>query len=1079
MATITTATYLDSAARTAGEAMTINSGGQLTIRTDTRVHANAPASMTGYLGAVTINEGKCIIDAQNVRWLAYNTGTGNVPAIGTTISQGGVSGYLLGVWASLTSAPTAAAAAMPATGFIKFREVTGGAFAAGALTGIGASATGADVAGWMEVVFGGVDITVLRLGEFRTRGAWFYLDNTTGARGQVVQVPTNGGGANTYCPGVWVETAPSSGVYEQWPALNGATNGWDVRYTGAAEGQTDARHKFVKMLSNGQMQFGETVTFASTYASVAAQASTYVSWAWAATYTLTGNVCTVYTAGGHGMYGGETLGFDFTSGTATDQIGTITVIDAYYFTVPITNADTSGNVTVRAGATVTFTAHGLQEGNQVGLTVSTGTLPTTTTYTVHSVASANSYNILYPHTTALTSGNCSALHTLQVTRTSHGHAIGNQVYLDFTSGGATDGVYTMRAVATNTFNVNFPHYAAITTSNVTERYELGKVPAAGCKVRIPNIFVRNATTASNNIPNATLASRPEFITTSAGAIDCEYLYAENLYCRFGQAYSVRLVHAAIMETLEITECASPLDVDDVFIGNYTGANTITPLTITTCNSGGSIKNSRFFRAGTPNSGLFAANTTASSGITFDSVEAGILLYARNANAFFWFEVCSALALINTRSYNTELRLSTCTSTTVTNHDHVDRLSGLTNATTGLYAVSNRIGNGNTISNVTFGFGGTIQNVHPYAGLILGDYSKNSNYRNCGTYDTPLNGGTWEPSLYNMAVLYSSGLGNASGIKVQRMYGTRLRVNAPLLQLNSDKNIVFETLITKEAFAHSVSTIANRLNIVMPQTLNAVYRGVTGVATTTGQASVYGTHFMSTFMGGAYGQIALCMNEPTPETAGYFTMVSGTAKFNSSGGILMGVIGNQAVWETQDWIIGHTGFINAAATMSGGTIGNYTLEYQIDTGSGYSAWKTLDGTNLSGETVSPATGFKLKIRITTTSTDTTAITYLTLGTTTTEAAQRDNLYPLDTATVSMVGLINDSRVKASKVSDGTVLFNGAAPSGTVSFSTDYIGDIRLEARKASAAPYYKPYVTQVTSVSGSTVTATALQERDDQ
>ena len=46
MATITADTFLDGGtSRTAGEAWTINGGAKLTIRTDTRVHANAPASM--------------------------------------------------------------------------------------------------------------------------------------------------------------------------------------------------------------------------------------------------------------------------------------------------------------------------------------------------------------------------------------------------------------------------------------------------------------------------------------------------------------------------------------------------------------------------------------------------------------------------------------------------------------------------------------------------------------------------------------------------------------------------------------------------------------------------------------------------------------------------------------------------------------------------------------------------------------------------------------------------------------------------------------------------------------------------
>src|SRR5574343_1902371 len=153
MATITSNTYLDGGvARTANEAMAIGNGARLTVRTDTRVHANAPASFTGTLGNPTFTDigGELFIDATAVRWLAYDTGSGNVPAIGTSITQGGVSGYLLGVWATLSSGPTAVGAAMPASGFIKLREVTARPYATGALTGIGASATAADVAGWIE-----------------------------------------------------------------------------------------------------------------------------------------------------------------------------------------------------------------------------------------------------------------------------------------------------------------------------------------------------------------------------------------------------------------------------------------------------------------------------------------------------------------------------------------------------------------------------------------------------------------------------------------------------------------------------------------------------------------------------------------------------------------------------------------------------------------------------------------------------------------------------------------------------------------------------------------------------------------
>ena len=122
MATISTSNYNDSATRSAGEAMTVDSGAIWTVRTDLRHHANAPASNTGSLASYTITEGEIVWDSRNIRWMPYNSGTGNVPAIGTTISQGGVSGYLLGVWSAINVMPTAAASAMPVSGFIKFRE---------------------------------------------------------------------------------------------------------------------------------------------------------------------------------------------------------------------------------------------------------------------------------------------------------------------------------------------------------------------------------------------------------------------------------------------------------------------------------------------------------------------------------------------------------------------------------------------------------------------------------------------------------------------------------------------------------------------------------------------------------------------------------------------------------------------------------------------------------------------------------------------------------------------------------------------------------------------------------------------
>lgn len=225
----------------------------MTIDTDTRWCANAPSGMVGTLGNVNVNTatgGKFFIDATKTRWLAYDTGSGTVPAIGTSITQSGVTGELLGVWANYTSAPTAVGASMPTTGFIKFRSVTGGAFSSGALTGIGANATGADKVGWIEVVMQpGSNVQNSAMGEYTTRGDWFELGTTNGTRGQTIQLPTNGGGSGTNTPAIWIETGVGTGVYEHFPSMNSAA-------FIPANLSTDERSKFVEERGGGVVRIG-------------------------------------------------------------------------------------------------------------------------------------------------------------------------------------------------------------------------------------------------------------------------------------------------------------------------------------------------------------------------------------------------------------------------------------------------------------------------------------------------------------------------------------------------------------------------------------------------------------------------------------------------------------------------------------------------------------------------------------------------------------------------------------------------------------------------------------------------------
>jgi hypothetical protein len=1008
--------------------MAIGAGAKFTIRTDTRVHANAPASFLGSLGSPTFTDigGELLIDATAVRWLAYDTGSGNVPAIGTTITQGGVTGYLLGVWSALNAAPTAVGAAMPASGFLKFREVSG-TYTAGALIGIGASALGADVTGWIECAWdAGANFVVGRVGKFTSRGGWFYLADTNGSIGQQIQVPSTSVATNNNCPGAWVEISPGSSEYEFWPGLKNAANGWTRTALGFAEGFTDRRGRFVWSAANGLFQFGETATLAATYASVAAQASTYAGIAIIGTYTWDADVVTVNTAAtAHLLEDGQVIGLDFTSGSGVDAATfVVTVIDAYNFSCAYAGSGTGGNVTVRPGVTVTFTSHGLNQGESTYCDFTTGT-GVDGTYEVYAITGANTYLISMPHTAPITSGAVSCLHTLQITYTAHGHAIGNEVYCDFTTGGATNGRYVMKAVAANTININYAHSVAIGVSNVTLRWTIGHVPPSGCKVRIPNVMFAECATgarALNTVPNSTTTSRPEFTTTTAGAIDLEYLYCWSVRAAFDQAYSVRLINCAFVDILQVTECATALDIDGIGVSQYSNQDA-RAVQLTSCFAGGTVRNVVSQRAtlGTTDHAMEIANC---AGQTFEDIDAGIILYARSSGIPLNIVTCQNLVIRRPRVFNGNVPIQSSVNIVIEDLDYNDRFIGHTTASTPYTAFT--IGAGCdkiTLDGLTLGMGGTIDDCHPYNGLVYTLGATNIKFRNLGTAAAYLKTGVWAPNYAACARAFSTG-GNNNTIKVQRVFCGKMR-SGLISTINSDKNITFEQILANSPWLHSAkagfgSTLAS---------LNTQQRGCyAGVWSATGQTSVYGTHWHDLFLGKAYGGLLLTMNEPTAETVSLFTVNAGICKFNSAGGIEMRAIGAKATWEMPYFSKGHTGFANITPVMiGGGAIGNFRFKYQINTGSG---WSALSGqltaaqlqTALVSETISPSVGFKLRIEIETVTTNTAAITFLRIHTTTTIAAQNAIDYVLDTNTLAITGLQVGSDVVIYEAGTTTILDN---------------------------------------------------------
>jgi hypothetical protein len=194
-------------------------GGTLTVDQDSRygTNANTRSIMNDIVMSATLG-GTIEFNASKVRLIPYDGASGNVPAAGTTIAGAAGSGLLIGVYADLASAPTAAGNAMPAAGFIKIKQWNDAAYVDNeALSGLTANVNGTDRVGWIEIVGANVGLaTVSRLNTFRVRGDWFEVGTTDGTRATTYQIPSNGS-AVFYFPGVWVETGAATEVYEFYP----------------------------------------------------------------------------------------------------------------------------------------------------------------------------------------------------------------------------------------------------------------------------------------------------------------------------------------------------------------------------------------------------------------------------------------------------------------------------------------------------------------------------------------------------------------------------------------------------------------------------------------------------------------------------------------------------------------------------------------------------------------------------------------------------------------------------------------------------------------------------------------------
>ncbi len=573
-------------------------------------------------------------------------------------------------------------------------------------------------------------------------------------------------------------------------------------------------------------------------------------------------------------------------------------------------------------------------------------------------------------------------------------AAGSGVYEPYVGAGSQVALATTRTTAEMKLFTQTTSGIRIGNDGTNGVYYL---PPTGCKVRIPAIILTNCTrTVSGSgprvLPNATIATRQEFVTTGAGYFDLRGIVSQ-WYMNFSQAFYVRYKSCAINDAMILSEIASPLDVQDCVVAP-TQAQINTALQITSCFAGGTVSNSRFWSFSLATSGRYASLNNYVTGVTFSGNVYGSLTLRGHASAGC---IASTQAVNCTYTNNTFIGgqglfagAQKCTFNNATYYDHT--ITTTTSATNPMSVwVFTTGGSGNVVDGILL----PSPNFGPYTALVSVGACYDTTIQEIGTdYDTPL---VMNASVTGLGV---NSTGNSDGIFIKRMYLSNTRTG-PYAFVNSDSNIVIE---------NSGGDTADTSVMVG---LNAIEKNCQLTSATTGQVSVYGTHWKTRFTSTTAGFTEIVCNEPTALSAPQCFASGGSPQFNSSGSVLLTKIGDQVTWEMPFFATGYTAFTNSAPTITGTNVtyssgarwGNHDLEFQVDTGSGYGGtWLALTAANLIANTFTSTTGFKLKVRATcAVAAANNVITNMRVAMTTTAVARKGTLYPLSINTVTFTGL----------------------------------------------------------------------------
>lgn len=1006
--TITSSVNIDSlTAKAGGDTYNLN-GGYLTIDQDSRYGLNqhVSASIGPFTGSASLG-GTLKIDGTAVRLIPYTSGSGTVPTGSTAISIGGASGLLIGVYSGsgLDVAPTASGSAMPATGFVKIKQWNGVAYATGSLTGITASATDVDRAGWIEVVgdqFAGVILN--RLNNFIVTGTYYQIGTTDGNRATTYQIPSNG--QLQYHAGVEVETIVS-GTYEFYPCAG-------TRAALLANIATDdVRGKVCWIGTDGLLRFGHDGTNSTGGYIVPSGRKIRIANVFLVNCTTTARNANILP--------NATLATRFE--LATTGGGVITANCAsisWYFNMAQPFSVSLNNVGICTSLLLSECASEITWDNvnvgqeaantQIALTINTclagGTISNSiftraaqaTAVPVVSMSDNDGFTFINCRSVSLTKAANAGATSFLLTRTN------NTTFTNTTIGGGKIFLTTCSDVTcTDTIYYDDP---ALTTSVAIVMY---------------------AFEVGTNCLRCTFDG-----LTFGGLRMCQ---------PFSGLLSILAAGCKEIKLRNLGTYASPLDLGDVVQNNVAWTRVTTTATVTKVAHGLKTNDVIYVTQAS-----VAATTITLAAKTITRLTADTFTFvclnagAASGTLTYFPSVTQTLVVIAAGATANDIRIQRC----YCNHTRTSPYSA-----------------DNSSKNIIF------ESV--YSDWIDTFLTPQLNGTLKQVSGTPVF--TAQTSCYGTHFIDGS-IGDFPQNTAAQAW-TRVTTTATVTANDHRLRTGMFVIVTVSSDTGAIILGQKTITVLTNNTF-------TFSCINAGAAS--GTLTFVPLL----DRFTIMMNESTADTSDQYTIDSGSVGFTSAGGLYMPVINDQITFETPDYVLGYLNFPIAEAVMAGGTITNYNITYAINTGSGYGSFTKLSyprtgaggsngstnvtmtdttgvevgdyifGTNIAGnatvvsitngttiivssanigvvsgilrfsrlplEPNIPATGFKIKVRLKTTTTNATAITsllfYLT-STTTTRAYQ----YPLDQYNLTFTGLQNPSEIRIFDSANPTTEITG--------------------------------------------------------